>query len=323
MAYSHMMSIIKNRPLDINIETINQCPLKCVFCCNRKYQRGAVVMDRTLFQDIVKQYYDLGGGALGLSSMQSDFFSDPDLIERMKIIKKYKKRLWVYSTTPLISCKKYNDRELAFILGLFDYLQISVEGHDRETYSRMAGVDGFNTLQEQLERIQRIIRDNSLKIRVDLHFRTYQREKLLRSKFYSQWSCVFNAYEIKDRFFSWFGTIMQEEIPRGARIIYVKNNAKRENCVVPSASLAVMADGKVLGCGCIDWLEKYVIGNCRTNTLLEVWRSPKAVKFRNAFASGKIPSICKECGLYTSVNCMRDKKYLNYKPEDGLYYLKT
>ena len=316
------MHIIERRPLDINIETTNKCPLKCVFCCNRVYQREPIVMDNTLFEGIIKQYYDIGGGCLGLSSMQSDFLADPLLIDRIRIIKKYKRKLWVYSTTPLISCKKYNDKELTYILRLFDYLQISIEGHDEESYQTMTGINGFGIMKEQLERVKRIIDDNSLKIKVDLYFRTYKKSELLKSELYSELSRMFNVSEVRNTFFSWFGTIKKDELPKGARILYMRNEAKRDNCVVPNTSLAVMADGKVVGCGCIDWLEKYIIGDCRKKTLIEIWRSPKAVAFRNAFAAGRIPSICIECGLYAPVYSMRNRKFLNYKPTDGLYYLK-
>lgn len=321
VACHHMLRIIKRRPLDLNIETINVCPLKCVFCCNRVYRRQPIVMDNNLFEKIVRQYYHVGGGALGLGSMQSDFFSDPHVIDRMRIIKKYKKRLFVYSTTPLISCKRFSDIELTRILCLFDLLQISVNGHDEESYKVMSGINGFRALTEQLVRIRKIIEVNKLKIRVDLHFRTCNKSELLKSKFYYEQSQIFNAYDIKNVFFSWFGTIKKKDMPKGARIIYQSNVSKKVNCAVANASLAVMADGKVVGCGCIDWLEQYVVGDVRKNSLKEIWRSPKAVDFRNAFAKQKLPSICRECGLYVSMNCMKNKKYVNYKPMDGLYYL--
>lgn len=49
--------------------------------------------------------------------------------------------------------------------------------------------------------------------------------------------------------------------------------------------------------------------------------SSKAKKFRNAFQMGKIPVICKECGLYSSFNkCMEHKELLGYRSIDGLYY---
>lgn len=322
MAYLHIRNLIKKRPLDINIETINICPLRCVFCCNRIYKREYTIMDNKLFENIVRQYFEWGGGSLSISSMQSDFFSDPMLVERMKIIKKYKKKLWVYGTTPLISCKKYNDKELLYILRLFDLLQISVEGYDKETYKTMAGINGFEILLEQLKRIEKIIEDNGLKVKIDICFRTCNKEKVLRSELYKELSHKFNIYDVKDTFFSWFGSIKKEDLPKGAKLLLKYNSEKRENCSNANVSMTVMPDGKVLGCGCIDWLGKYVIGDCKKSTLEEIWKSSKAIKFRNAFKNGKLPSICEECGLYTSFDAaMKDKRLINYKPTDGLVYL--
>ena len=61
MAYKHMLHLIEKRPLDINVETVSLCPLKCVFCCNRVYKREYLVMDNGLFEKIIKEYYRLGG----------------------------------------------------------------------------------------------------------------------------------------------------------------------------------------------------------------------------------------------------------------------
>lgn len=36
-----------------------------------------------------------------------------------------------------------------------DFLEVSVEGHDRESYEMMCGVDGFETLVRQLHRIKK------------------------------------------------------------------------------------------------------------------------------------------------------------------------
>lgn len=322
MAYYHMLHIMKKRPLDINIETVTMCPLKCVFCCNRLYHKEYTVMDNELFENILKQYCSMGGGAISIGAMQSDFLSDPLLMDRMKIVKKYKKKLWLYSTTPLVSCKRYSDKELTYILRLFDFLQISVEGYNKESYQNMAGINGYDIFIEQLRRVKKIIDDNSLTVKIALYFRTNDKKALMRSKLYKELSRKFDIEEVRDTFFSWFGTIKKEDIPKGARLILIYNQGKKVNCVVPNASLAVQANGKVVGCGCVDWLEKYVIGDCRKDGLKEIWKSPKSVKFRNAFQKGKLPSICQECGLYTPIDaCIKDRKLLIYKPTDGLYYL--
>lgn len=324
MAYIHMMQLIKKRPLDINIETVNFCPFKCVFCCNRLYKKEYEVMSNALFEKIVGEYYGMGGGTIAIGSMQSDLFSDPLFMERMKIIKKYKKRLWLYTTTTLVTCKKYSDKELVYILRLFDYIQVSIEGYNKETYQKLAGIDGFDVLKEQLSRIKKIIKDNALTVKIGVYFRTYDKQRLLKSDFYKEINHMFFVDEVKDTFFSRCGVIRKEDLPEGAKLIYSYNHNKRVNCVVPNATLSVQANGKVLGCACIDWLEKYVIGDCNKNTLIEIWKGERSLKFRNAFKRGVLPSICQECGLYLPMNiCLRSKKLLRYKSSNGLYYINS
>ncbi len=324
-AYLHMQHIMKKRPLDINVETVTMCPVKCAFCCNRLFKRDFVVMDHWLFEDIVRQYCDIGGGTIGIGSMQSDFLSDPMLMERVKTIYNYKKQLWVHSTTTLISCARYDDKELLQILKCFDYLVVSVPGYDQKSYLDMAGIDGFITFKEQLKRIKKLIVKNNLEVQVDIAFRTNNKHLLTKSEFYQEVKELFPIGDIKDSFFSWFGSVKKEDLPKGAKLIYRNNQKMQENCVVPNATLAIQANGKAVGCGCIDWLEKYVIGDTNKNTLKEIWTSPKAIKFRNAFQTrggGKrLPTICQECGLYISVReCLEKKELLGYKSKDGLYY---
>lgn len=323
LAYLHMQRLIKKRPLDINIETVSTCPLKCSFCCNNLLKKEYTVMDNELFEKIIKEFCGIGGGGLAIGSMQSDFLSDPMLMDRLRIIRKYKKNLWLYSTTTLITCKKYSDKELFFLLSLFDCLQISVEGYDRESYSVMAGIDGFDIFKEQLERVKKIIDDNFLTIKIGIYFRTNNRQKLLKSRFYKEVSHEFHIVEVRDSFFSWGSLIKKENLPKGAKLLVSHNQGKRVNCAAPNATMSVQANGRAIGCGCVDWREKYVIGDCRKNTLEEIWRGGRAVKFRNAFKRRtKLPSICRECGLYSPMDeCMKDRRLLTYKPMDGLYYL--
>ena len=267
MAYWHMCNIISKRPLDINIETITFCPLSCKFCCNRLYKREMQVMSNELFEKIIAQYCEIGGGVLGIGSMQSDFMSDPKLLERIEIIKKYKKHLWIHSTTPLISAAKFNDKELSSILECFNSLEVSAEGYDKKSYQEMSGVDGFEVFYEQIHRVQRIIERNTLELDLQISFRTYEKEKLLQSEFYALISNMFHVREVRDSFFSWFGSIKSQDLPEGAKVHLSNNTDKRVDCVASNATLAIQANGKVVGCGCIDWLEKYCVGDVNNNTL--------------------------------------------------------
>lgn len=321
-AYLYMKNYIRIRPLDINVETVSFCPMKCVFCCNRLYKRDYIVMNIGLFEKIVREYVAIGGGTIGIGSMQSDFLSDPLLMERIKVLKKYKNKLWIHSTTPLISCKKYSDKQLIEILKAFSCLEISVEGYDRDSYKMMAGVDAFDIFKEQLYRVKRLIDSKSLSINIKLLFRTADKNELKKSEFYKEIRKMFPVKEIRTSFFDWFGSIKKEDLPVGTQLIKYKNVGKRVDCIVPCATLAIQASGKVVGCGCIDWLEQYVIGDCTKNSLRRIWHSSKARNFRYAFSKGKVPTICKECGLYTSSEeSLKNRKFLGYTSQRGLYYL--
>lgn len=322
-AYMHMIDYSKERPLDINIETTTICPMSCKFCCNRIYNRKKEVMSVQTFNSIISEYVEtMGGGTVGIGSMQSDFLSDPLILERMEIISKNKKSLYVHSTTPLISAARFSDSELLSIIENMDFLDVSVEGYDTDSYEMMCGVNGFNVLIAQLKRIYRLIDENSLPLHVSLEFRTFDKQKLYQSKSYKELTSMFNEGNTLDTFFSWFGSIKETDLPLGAKLLISYNDNKNVDCVVPYATLAIQTNGNVVGCGCIDWLEANVIGNINDNSLLDIWKSDKAVSFRTAFSKrdGDLPQICKECGLYTPITCFSRMELKKYKSMDGLYY---
>lgn len=321
-ALKRMERICKERPLDINIETFSFCPMKCTFCCNRIFERKKSIMDNILFEKIVKEYVELfGGGTLSIGAMQSDFLSDPLLFNRLKVIEKYKTKIYLYSTTPLVSLAKYTDIEVIQILKLFDYLQISVEGYNQDTYYNMSGINGFRTLREQLIRIKRIIDQNSIPIKIELYFRVQDVFETINSEFFQMCKKMFTISDIKTDFFSWFGSIKENDIPVGAKL-YKKDNTKNtEDCVVPHSSLSVQATGNVVGCGCIDWLEQNIIGNCNEQSLDEIWHGEKNRSFQQSFSKRNIPKICKECGLYIEMKeAFSNSHLISYESIKGVYY---
>ena len=272
------------------------------------------------FENLIEQYCQIGGGALGIGSQQSDFLSDSLLLDRLECLEKNREKLWIYSTTPLISAAKYSDEELQRILKLFSYLEISVAGYDSDSYKEMVGVEAFGVLYSQLKRVERIVREKNIEIEIELSFRTNNKEKFMASPFFKEISNLFTTRTFKDHFFSWFGSIKQEELPLGATLVKQFNNDMIVDCDKPSSTLAVMPNGNVVGCGCIDWLQQYVIGNTYINTITEIWTSKKAKEFRHSFSNRKeLPSICYECALYSPC-VFRDKRYITYHSSKGLWY---
>lgn len=254
--------------------------------------------------------------------MQSDCFADPFIEKRFHIIADYKEFLWVHTTTPLITAARLPDERLLHILSNLDFLEISVGGYDQESYLNLCGVNAFDVLMVQLRRIKKIIQEYHLHIDVAMAFRTYDKDKLVSSNTYKELTTMFRDGGIIDNFFSWFGSIKLSDLPAGAKLRVSDNSIKVEDCVVPNATLAIQANGNVVGCGCIDWLNSVIIGNVHTTPLLDIWNSSEAVAFRKAFSSKhSIPAICQECGLYSSVAIFRNTCFKNYNSRQGLYYV--
>jgi len=320
-AYNHILKILENRPLDINLEVTNSCPQKCCFCCNKKIKRKGEIMKMDLFRKICDDYYMMGGGGLALSSMQSDMFTDPYLIERLEYLKLKKDKFFLYTTNPMIGINKYDDEKLKLILETFNYISVSVLGLNKQDFLDMSGIDGFNLFYDNMIRIKNMINEHNIKIKIALNFRTYDKNQLVNDKIYKELLEYFNLEGIFDSYFSWTGTINQKDLPTGAKLITKNNLNETENCAASMSTLSITPAGKVIGCGCIDWNNRHIVGDLNNNTICEIWNSDNYKRFRNSFIQKNIPHICKECALYANIkNAYSRKALVNYKVTDGIYW---
>ena len=318
--YLHILDIVQNRPLDINIEIVEYCPLKCRFCVNRKKNRTYHSMSMDLFGKICEEYSEMGGGGIGLSSMQSDVFSDNQLMNRLRYLNKYKDIFYVYTTTSLISASKYGDREINEILDVFDLMEVSVLGTNPDDYRMMSGIDGYDLLYSTLYRFKNLIDRWNKRTTIVLCFRTTNLHKLKKDMVFQKLANDFGISYSIDTYFDWYGGISQEDLPNGAKLRNPDHSKDSSDCALAYKSLTIKTDGQAVGCGCVDWDGVFVIGDARIQTLREIWNSDDARKFRYGFSGGKIPDICKHCGMY--YDCKKiygQKKYVKYMPEMGVY----
>ncbi|NTW88691.1 MAG: hypothetical protein HGB26_06115 [Desulfobulbaceae bacterium] len=317
----HMMDIANARPVEINIETTNICPSRCVFCPNSKAPRNKALMDMKLFNKICEDYYGIGGGAVGICSMQSDIFSDSMLLERLALLQKFKDRFILHTATMLTGATKLSDSELTTFLETFDCLDISMGGLSKEDYSLMYGINAFDVVVAQLFRIEEIARKNGLAIKLALNFRTNAPEKIIGSEMLSRLRKTYLIREIRAEYFSWGGIITQSDLPPGSTLLMADNSLVRKDCVVPWATICVNADGSVVGCGCVDWEGRHIIGDMNRQTINEIWGGKPAKKFRTSFSRQEIPALCRDCPLYSDIEHSFGRiGLINYKPQDGCYH---
>lgn len=317
----HMMDIVHARPVEINIETTTICPSRCVFCPNSKAPRSKAVMDMGLFTGICEDYYGIGGGPVGVSSMQSDIFSDSLLMERLKLLQKFKDRFILHAATMLTGAAKLSDSELTTFLETFDCLDISLGGLSKEDYILMYGINAFDVVLTQLFRIEEITKRYDMAIELALNFRTNAPEKIFGSELLSRLRKTYIIREIRTDYFSWGGMITQSDLPAGATLQIADNSLARKDCVVPWATLCVNVDGSVIGCGCVDWEARHIIGDMNRQTINEIWSGQQAIEFRTSFSRQRIPALCRDCPLYSDIEHAFGRiGLINYKPQDGCYH---
>jgi radical SAM protein with 4Fe4S-binding SPASM domain len=321
MAFRHMMSIVNERPIDLNIETTNYCPSKCVFCPNSKSRRTKRLMDMDLFEKICADYYNIGGGAVGICSMQADIFSDDLLLERLKVLNKYRDKFKIYTVTMLAGASKLSDMEIINMFKLFSAIDISLGGWSKESYKSLYGIDAFDTVIGQLFRLAELKKKNRLSTQLGLQFRTNEIVKTTQSQLFAQLEESYTVKEILSNFSSWGGFIEQSDLPPGATLITSENTCCSVDCVVPWSVFSVNTDGLVTGCGCVDWEMKHPIGNMRYQGIKEIWNSIAAKQFRSSFSNKNIPEICRSCAVYTDIEHAFGRLVLvAYKPMYGNYY---
>lgn len=274
-----------------------------------------------LFEKICEDYYALGGGPVGVSAMQSDIFSDNLLMERLALLRKFKDRFILHTSTMLTGAAKLSDRELIGFLETFDCLDISIGGLSKEDYSLMYGINAFDTVIAQLFRIEEIVSRNNLTGKLALNFRTNDPGKISGNELLTRLGQTYIIQEIRHEFFSWGGMITQADLPAGTSLLKADNSTIRKDCVVPWATLCVTVDGSVVGCGCVDWEARHVIGDLKRQTIKEIWSGRQNEEFRTSFSRQKIPDLCRDCSLYTNIEHAFGRiGLINYTPQDGCYH---
>ena len=77
--------------LGLNVETTNICNANCTFCGYQYQTRATGCMDRKLFEKIILEYVEIGGGDLGLGPTVGDTLADKYIIERIKFARSFDK----------------------------------------------------------------------------------------------------------------------------------------------------------------------------------------------------------------------------------------
>lgn len=299
-ALRHMEQLLAWRPVALALETVTICNSRCVFCAYRKIPRPKTIMSMALFQKICQEYAEMGGGLLGFNPLMSDPLVDPLFYDRLQWIVSQHHEITPHLFTNLIALSRFSDAQVLFMLRHLDYIDVSLGGVSRADYQVMFGVDRFEQVQENLDRLARLNDTLRWRCRVTLHFRTHKESDVRDSPDVAALQARgFKVADIINGFSDWGGVLKPSDLPAGCFLAHFDNSQKRIACVAPSIFLSILADGRVAACSCMDAKEEHILGNVSNQTLEAVWQGEAMHHFRRSFQENRIPEMCRHCSYYS------------------------
>lgn len=284
------------RPQHIKIEVTNICNANCTFCAYQFMKRTKGIMTLDLFSRVIRNYVEMGGGALTLSSVVGDCLIDHFLLDRLLILRSYPQIGMVNIFTNLIALDGWDDSSVMKMLESIDLWSISI-GPNREIYRDLFRVDQFERVISNLQRLCRL-RDTISKkplIRllgravaepfvVDERIGRIDRAMLERE----HWLVAYN---------DWGGKIPDQ--PRDTPVYRSSPQQHRVLvCSLPLMTSVVFYDGTVGLCGCADYDAALSIGNLEHEKLgIIVSGAPRRL-YLESFENRTVNPYCRQCTFY-------------------------
>ncbi len=298
MSGSSAVYKILSRPPILELETVNTCNAKCLFCPSPKYIRQHRVMSEDLFERVVEQLSNTGCEQLALIPMLGDPLMDPLLVERVHRLASLTSIDYIRTNTNLIFLDRFNDDEINILLSSIKQFIVSI-APNREDYHKLFGVDCFEKIIESLQRIARI--RNNMEAINQLVFagRSLFLEPYVDDRLSSLAEELSESRNIRwtTNYKNWGGEIVK--LPGDA---VVNNNNFKDYPATPclySLCPHIWTDGRVSLCACSGFSEELVIGDLTENSLKEILHSSIRVELISSFLNHAAPELCSECSFYT------------------------
>ena|GEM_PF-909274 len=302
-----LKAILDERPLYIGIETTNICNAACVFCAYPKMRRKKSVMVPALFEKIIRDYADMGGGALGLTPIVGDVLVDPHLMNRLKTLRAAKRITHVALTTNAIAWHRFKLRDRLTILESINSIGISLGGVDADSYKTMFAVDRYEKVKRAIEDMCELKAREGLTCELHLLFRV---NRPVDELFADAGMDNFRRPEITsissiNSFGNWGGLVEKKDLPAGTHLVAIEKSpdmirkTKRNPCFVHYVNPEISCDGLVSACGCMNAeASDLILGDVTQTHLRDIWKGTARRELIGSFGSDALPDICKKCSYY-------------------------
>jgi MoaA/NifB/PqqE/SkfB family radical SAM enzyme len=293
-----LQQMTREAPIILQIETINVCNAACVFCAYPGMKRQKGVMSLPLFEKIVREYAEMGGGAVSLTPLVGDALLDPHLMDRLRILAAQPAIKQVSVTTNGIALDRFSDDDVRHLLETLYCIQVSIGGLDAATYEMMYGVDRFSQVQQAMERLLSIRDSVRRPASISFAFRTND------ARFEARFGQLLDGYRQRGVFISHIWTYanfsgLVKDDEQLKLVVLRSKEQKRRICTYPAIAMSICWDGKITACGCADFEgNQLTIGHAEQATLAEAGSGTRRSAILDSFPKGTPAGICRQCSAY-------------------------
>lgn len=273
-------------PQRVTIEFTNHCNVSCVMCPRRYMQGPKGFLDYSLFCTLADEISMHKGTAL-VPFFRGEALMHPEAVAMLRYARQKGIGPIQLATNATLLSREVAE---ALVEMKIDFLSFSLDSIDPATYRRIRRGAELETVLENIEALCDVKRrkgNGRPQIQVSVvntrgtaagitDFVAYWRERVDRVRVYEEHSQGGS-----------FGALGKKGEGEGGQ--------RRQPCLKPFGDLVVYWDGSVALCN-HDWDRKNALGNVRTHSIEEIWRSEVYQKVRDAhLGCGTMEPLCRGC----------------------------
>ncbi len=305
MGLAYIKALIADPKVSIpslSIETTNACNSGCDFCPNSKMLRPAETMEMATFEAVVRQFNEIGGRKLDLTTVIGEPLLDPLILERIRIAKSIPSLSGVGFLTTLQHLDRF---DVGALVGSgLEWLTVSTVLWGEKAYSQFFKVALY---QRMLKNIEALLLENAkqeypVKVFFSLKPTGHPTREILAHPDFQKIEALYGpglkkaAVTLTHRADDWGGHV---QLPR-----HLTRKAKLPRAFVPchrlSEGLRVYSNGSIGACACRDFeaSSELMLGTHKDG-LQKLWNGRKLRDIRLRWRTlNRIPSICRDCRDY-------------------------
>lgn len=298
--------IIVKHPFGLqNIELTNKCPMKCCMCV-RTYNmtRPHGFMDYDVFIKIINETIAVNPNFIKKETFWLHHFGEsllhPDFDKFISYCSSRGVKVGL-SINPIMLTEDVSTR---LIRSKPHLLYLALDGHDDDSFFRIRGIpNAFTKSKENTLSFLKLIDRYKSIIKIYVCMIDFEQNAGSIKEMVDYWRKQKGISDVFIKpFTEWNGDVKQISILNSDHNVSAKktsviNRDKTINtkCLFPWQTFSITWDGNVVPC-CNDYDNKYVLGNVKDNTLMEIWNGENMKKLRMEFLGNDISNkLCINC----------------------------